>query len=610
MALHGALHDANSQLQQGEVLVGYLDDLYLLTSRSRAKAAYDLVTRTVREHAGIEPNLGKTECWCSGGGEPPEDITLLNPPEGPGVWKANLPAEQCGVEVLGSPIGTREYVQAKAADRLEEETKLLSKLPQMSNLQSAWLLLLYCAAPRANYMLRTTPPELAHAYAVAHDEAVRNTFAALMQVPTPTLAQDAVRRLLELPARFGGNGLRSSTRIAPCAYWASWADSLPVLAQRIPTFASNFRSSMVALAAQGDAQPQNTIKALPSLHAAAQVLAAEGFVNIPTWNALLQGRRPPQEDPDDLEPGEWRKGWQFHASNAREQHALHSLRQALTSSGSARLRSCAGPNAARWMTTMPTEDSLRMDDPVFRCAMARRLGLPIAAESSLCEGCGRALDEYGFHRTTCMRTGRVQSRHKFVVQAWRRVFREAGVAIPDRNVERFLRDTHIRRSESDGRRMDLVTPGIPGVLGGIPLFLDATCVSPVHGDGSPMPRAASEDGAALSEATRRNREDDYPDVEASPHARLLSTGVETYGRWSEHSLMLVRALARAKSKRVPEVLRKSAQHAFAARWWALLSVAVQKTVCSSILRPAGADLAEAESSLADSNLVDVLDFNR
>jgi len=91
---------------------------------------------------------------------------------------------------------------------------------------------------------------------------------------------------------------------------------------------------------------------------------------------------------------------------------------------------------------MPTEASLRMDDPTFRCAIARRLGLPIAAETDLCEERGRALEESGFHRTTCMRSGRVQGRHKFIVQAWRRVFREFGVNIPDRYVERYLRDTH------------------------------------------------------------------------------------------------------------------------------------------------------------------------
>jgi len=158
--------------------------------------------------------------------------------------------------------------------------------------------------------------------------------------------------------------------------------------------------------------------------------------------------------------------------------------------------------------------------------------------------------------------------------------------------------------------MDLVTPGTLEVYGGSPLFRDATCVSPVHGDGSPIPRAATEDGAAVSEAARRHRETGYPDVEASPSAKLLSTGVETYGRWSEDSLSLVRQLAKAKSRRVPELLRASARHAFHSRWWSLLSVAVQRAVATAILRPSGADLLTAEAELADVPLADILDFGQ
>ena len=44
-----------------------------------------------------------------------------------------------------------------------------------------------------------------------------------------------------------------------------------------------------------------------------------------------------------------------------------------------------------------------------------------------------------------------------------------------------------------------------------------------------MPRAATEDGAAVNDAAARKREQDYPDVEAHPHAKLLSTGEKTYG---------------------------------------------------------------------------------
>ena len=393
LGLHDALHRANEQLLQGEILVAYLDDLYLLTSKQRARTACDVVTREIREHAGIEPNLGKTECWSSGGGEAPERIEELNPPNGPSVWRGNLQPELRGVEVLGAPLGTEEYVAVKASERLAEEAKLLDKIPSMRNLLSAWLMLMYCAAPRANHILRTTPPSLAYHYADAHDDAVRRCLAALLQVPEPLLANnDETRRVLELPTRLGGLGLRSSRRVSPCAYWASWSDSLHVLAERIPGFEAAFTRSMVQLAAQPAVA--NSQRALPSLHEAALLLVQEGYAQVPTWHGLLRGLQPAQEDPAELDPGEWRKGWQFFASNAREKREHSALMSAMPNSARARMRSCAGRNAARWMMAMPTEDSLRLNDATFRCAVARRLGLPIAAELETCDGCGRALDEY------------------------------------------------------------------------------------------------------------------------------------------------------------------------------------------------------------------------
>ena len=129
-----------------------------------------------------------------------------------------------------------------------------------------------------------------------------------------------------------------------------------------------------------------------------------------------------------------------------------------------------------------------------------------------------------------MRTVAVHARHRQLVAAWREVFREAGHPIQNRNVERLVRDTNLRSDPDDLRRLDLVCSGLPGVFEGKPLFMDATCVSPVHGDGRPMPRAHRENGAALSAKDNVTRETDYPDINRSPHAQLLSLSVETYGR--------------------------------------------------------------------------------
>ena len=74
LGIHDALQAARAQLLPGEALLAYLDDIYILTTPERARAAYNVVTPNIRQFAGIEANLGKTECWCAGGGAAPADI--------------------------------------------------------------------------------------------------------------------------------------------------------------------------------------------------------------------------------------------------------------------------------------------------------------------------------------------------------------------------------------------------------------------------------------------------------------------------------------------------------------------------------------------------------
>ena len=64
---------------------------------------------------------------------------------------------QRGFVVLGAPIGHPAFIQAWADERLQEERRLLHELPELPDLQCAWLLLALCASPRANHALRTLP---------------------------------------------------------------------------------------------------------------------------------------------------------------------------------------------------------------------------------------------------------------------------------------------------------------------------------------------------------------------------------------------------------------------------------------------------------------------
>ena len=154
-------------------------------------------------HAGIRVHLGKTQCWAKGGGEAPEGIATLDVPGEDPVWKGNLAPEKNGVAVLGTILGNHSFVHAKGEKRLKEERKLLDALPQLPDLQCAWLLLYFSAVPRANHLLRAVPPNLVHSYAQRHDNEVWRTLLALLN-RKPSAALERKKQRAQLPCRLGG----------------------------------------------------------------------------------------------------------------------------------------------------------------------------------------------------------------------------------------------------------------------------------------------------------------------------------------------------------------------------------------------------------------------
>eukprot|EP00973_Karenia_brevis_P086811 12038831-Karenia_brevis.AAC.1 len=69
-----------------------------------------------------------------------------------------------------------------------------------------------------------------------------------------------------------------------------------------------------------------------------------------------------------------------------------------------------------------------------------------------------------------------------MIAAWRQVFVEAGGSVPDRNIERLLRNTHVPVHADDMRRLDIVVSSL-NVARGLPLFWDVTIVSPMTRNG-------------------------------------------------------------------------------------------------------------------------------
>ena len=138
----------------------------------------------------------------------------------------------------------------------------------MPDLQCAWQLLVQSANPRANHSLRTMPPSSTTEYARAHDGMWQTVETLLQQTPGTEAERASARELATLPMRMGGLGLRSATRCAESAFWASWGDALPMIRERTPQVAE-----MVVHAMVGEQQTG----CLGELQEASRRLDREGF---------------------------------------------------------------------------------------------------------------------------------------------------------------------------------------------------------------------------------------------------------------------------------------------------------------------------------------------
>ena len=147
------------------------------------------------------------------------------------------------------------------------------------------------------------------------------------------------------------------------------------------------------------------------------------------------------------------------------------------------------------------------------------------------------------------------------------------------------------------RRLEVLATGLP-LFGGVPLAVDATVVSALHANGTAWSRAHECAGTALDRAHDK-KSDVYSDVETSSVVRLTTLACEVGGRWSEQCQNVIEQLAYARSREAPHFLQVAAKHAYASRWWALLSCAQQDAVAATLIQDGVVLFDRCDSPLSD-----------
>ena len=106
-----------------------------------------------------------------------------------------------------------------------------------------------------NYILRTTPPVYCSKYVADRDRLVRRVLGVLLNIGEDFLDLPKVQPQIHLPAKFGGLGLHSALMDSPAAYWASWADALPGIYERMPDFLNVCRPVLTQLVVDPQSAP-------------------------------------------------------------------------------------------------------------------------------------------------------------------------------------------------------------------------------------------------------------------------------------------------------------------------------------------------------------------
>ena len=199
-----------------------------------------------------------------------------------------------GMRILGAAFGSAAFVDKFGDDRADDALSFLDKISQAPLTLHAWLLTHYCLVPRANHLLRQTPPSLARHSAERHDAVTAEALRRLLGCADISNISAEAMTQARLPPRLGGLGLRDCKRTSPAAYWASFADCLPQLSARFPRYGAVLAQRFAA--DPGDGSSLQDVPSLAEAQAARSLLESEG-APLPDFNSLMTGARP--DDPLD-----------------------------------------------------------------------------------------------------------------------------------------------------------------------------------------------------------------------------------------------------------------------------------------------------------------------
>jgi hypothetical protein len=431
---------------------------------------------------GLHVSTTKCVVWC--GSEDP----LNEDPLDCGVPRAN----EGGVVVLGSPVGSPAFCNDVLEDRIQKIKNAIEKLPLLENPQAQFVLLRSCLSfPKFAYNLRTCDPRHSRAHFNLFDEAQRRSLESILSSPlTPEHWYQAA-----LPVSLGGMGLRLAEAHSPAAFCSSISQT----------------ASLVNLMLGEQSCRRPVFDALQMLR---DLTGDMSWTQASLMEPLQQ--RTLSHKIDEV----------THQVLITKAHSERDL---------ARLKSVALQHSGDWLNVIPSKAlGLSLHPKEFCVSACYRLGIPIFDSDGTCPECNLCSDQHGDHAVSCGSDGDRKGRHDRLRDAIFATAQAASLA-PKKEAPSLI-------PGSLARPADVYIP----MWRGFKTAFDVTVINPLQQ--AHKHHAAITAGYALGVA-RDRKMNLYAQDCRNNDITFVPLPVETFGGWDDTAVDHLREMARMMSGR-------------------------------------------------------------
>ncbi|XP_065832959.1 uncharacterized protein [Oscarella lobularis] len=502
LAIHPILQNAN--VGSNCHTVCYLDDAIILGEKSQVLATYQEIKRRL---ADIGLQLPEEKC---------EAFSFCDIED----WPIPVPIRR-GVDVLGSPIGSEEFVESSCLQKAKKASALLEKLPLLGDGQTANALLRSCANSKINHLCRTVSPHLIVKAASLHDSNFVQSFENIIG----RRLNDAQKEQIFLSIKHGGFGFQRTADPDRAEFFREFCPP-PVGPSSNRVILDQIESSLTSL----------------------QASASQSSLDVSTFADALG------------QPVKLQQKLRKNQRNSLYRKYLESLSQ----KDRARLLSCGGSSSGCWLHALPRSHNLTLKSAEFSFASLLRLGAGMPALDGLkhcVPQCGKAIDPEGFHALTCKWGGGGMHRHDGYLHRFYMMLTSLNFRCGKEVLEQF----------HDKKRLDIV---VYDFAEGKKLLLDITITHP-HSKNFISP-ASLISGHAASEKEKSKKRKFLKEATVAGHL-FRPIALETFGQWGS----AIRNTVNEVSRLAPRELRTSVSQ-FRVDWKQRLAVSLQRENCKIV----------------------------